>query len=63
MPEAEVARIVVRRYFDADGAQQIDVEAVDATGDDLTLLEALGLLEIAKVELAANAVLSMTRDP
>lgn len=56
-----ISRIEIHRYFDYHGAQHVDVEAVDGNGEELELLEALGLLEVAKLELSANAVLSLVQ--
>lgn len=47
-PVTVLARIEILRYFTEAGEDQIGVSALDNGGDQLALVDALGLLELAK---------------
>lgn len=44
----EVARIVITRTLTLDGDDVVEVEALDGDGDQLRLVETLGLLSLSK---------------
>lgn len=46
-----LGRITITTEMDDDGNLNHDVEAVDATGADLGLMESLGMIEMAKDSL------------
>lgn len=48
-----LGRIVIETYLDddADGGMGHNVEAVDGSGNDLGLVESLGMIELAKDSL------------
>ena len=54
----ELARITIVRRLWEDGYDTFTVEAVSPDGDELALIESLGLLELAKMELLAPAILA-----
>jgi hypothetical protein len=45
--EVETARITIRRVIDADGRDLVYVDQDNGDGDELPVIEALGLLQMA----------------
>jgi hypothetical protein len=43
-----VTRIVIEKSIDADGADQFTAEFINAAGDEPSLIEIIGMLELAK---------------
>ena len=58
----ELARITIVRQLREDGYDTFTMEAVSPDGEELALIESLGLLELAKMELLAPAILSTPED-
>lgn len=49
--ERETARITITRFFTVDGEDLVQVDSDDLNGGRLGVVEALGLLELAKYDV------------
>jgi hypothetical protein len=61
MSDKETANLVmetveIKRYMRADGSEIISLEAIDALGEPLGLVEAMNLLEYSKLQLTIEMV-------
>ncbi|MBF6332390.1 hypothetical protein [Nocardia transvalensis] len=53
----KLGRIVIDRVIRDDGSDAVAVSALDANGDDLPLIESLGMLAYGFLQLATDAAL------
>lgn len=48
--------VTISRYIDQDGNDRFETVSTDTTGEPLALVTALGMLEMARIELTSVAL-------
>lgn len=58
-PLMQVSRVTITRSMDNHGDDDVTVEAVDASGEALSPIESLGLIEYARIAISADVLNSL----
>lgn len=56
MPDIELAKVTISRTINPDGVDSVTVHTMDGSGEPLTVLESLGLIEYARITFTAETL-------